>query len=255
MSGAPLPAAAALLAVLAATAAALCVAYLRRRTRVPARTYDPALAWLRAGLYFCACLALATLSGALGRLLSAPLADAAHLTQAVWWSATSLYAAVIVVAYGVVWPIGTFTDGRRRHVLLSLAYGALWGLCQGLLFLSIWIAVAASGLPAWAVAVICYLLIGGYNGVWHRFFWDIHVSPPHNYTEWNGRKVLLCHTPNLLLGLTHLAVYGDAAVFVLAQVVALALSAQAMRFPAFWDDYRAEPGQERPLAARAGAAA
>lgn len=212
------------------------------------KAYSPKLAWLRALAYFAACIAIAAWSGALGLVLGTPLASEAQLADPRWWVHTALCFAVITVAYGVIWPIGTFTDGRKRHALLAPAYGLAWGLCQGLLFLSVWMLIGRSGLAVGWVAVLSYLAIGGYNGVYHSQFWDIYVSPPHNYTEWNVRKVLLCHTPNLVVCLSYLALWGNPAVFVLLQGLALSLSAFFMRFPAPWDDYAAEAGRERPLA-------
>ena len=214
----------------------------------PVRMYSPKRAWLIALTYFAACLLAAHFSGALDWALSAPLATAQQMQNPMWWMLTAACWLVILIGYGVIWPRGTFTDGRQRHALLSLIYGAVWGACQALWFLTIWRLVALSGLDVIWVAVLSYLLIGGYNGVWHRFFWDIHVSPPHNYSEWNARKVLLCHTPNLLLTLTLLALYDSAGMFVLLQATALALSAYALRFPAPWDDYRAEAGREKSIA-------
>lgn len=212
-------------------------------------TYRPGPAWLKAGAYFAACLAIAAPTGALRWVLDAPLVTEAQRADPLWWLLAGSCLGVVVVGYGFIWPRGTFTDGRARHPLLAPAYGFVWGLCQALLFLSIWLAVARSGLaPGW-VAVLSYLAIGGYNGLWHRFVWDIHVSPPHNYTEWNARKVLLCHTPNLILCLALLALYGSAGVFALLQGLALALSAWFMRFPAPWDDYSAKAGEERSLSA------
>lgn len=212
------------------------------------KTYSPKLAWLRALAYFAACLGVAGMTGVLGRVISEPLATEAQRASPLWWAHTALYFAVIVVGYGVIWPIGTFTDGRKRHALLAPAYGLAWGLCQGLWFLSIWTLLGKTGLSTLWVAGLSYLAIGGYNAVYHSQFWDIYVSPPHNYTEWNAKKVLLCHTPNLLVGLSYLAIQGNAAIFALTQGLALALSAFFMRFPAPWDDYTAEAGRERPLA-------
>jgi hypothetical protein len=233
--------------VLLAALLALALVYRWRRRAVDDGVYHPALAWLRAGLYFCACWIVAALSGALDAVVAAPLASAAQRADPWWWLLTGICTAVIAFGYGLIWPRGTFTDGRRRHSLLSLAFGSVWGISQGLLFVSFWLLIAATGLePVW-VAVLSYLAIGGYNGFWHRFVWDIHVSPPHNYTEWNAHKVLFCHTPNLLVCLCYLALYGNFGVFVLLQGLALALSAYAMRFPAFWDDYRAQPGRERSI--------
>ena len=159
---------------------------------------------------------------------------------------------MIFVGYAVIWPKGTFTDGRIAHPVLSLVYGAVWGICQGLLFLSFWAGLEQLGIAVHWVAIISYVLIAAYNGCWHHFFWDVYVSPPHNYSEWNGKKVLFCHTPNLLICLTYLALYGNAGIYVLLQGLALAASARAMHFPAPWDDYRAEAGRERPIAEKIG---
>lgn len=197
--------------------------------------------------YFVFCLAAAQFSGVLTQVLHAPLASAEQLANPFWWTLTSACWLVIAVGYGIIWPRGTFTDRRQRHTLLSLGYGAVWGACQGLWFLTLWSLVARSGLNVWWVAGLSYLLIGTYNGLWHRFFWDIYVSPPHNYSEWNTHKVLFCHTPNLLLCLTALALFGNSGMFVLLQATALAISAFVMRFPAPWDAYSAEAGRERSL--------
>lgn len=212
------------------------------------KRYSPPLAWLLAAIYFAFCIIAAGGAGVLAVVLDAPLATAEQWGSPLWWTLTGACWLVIAIGYGLIWPRGSFTDGRQRHVLLSLAYGATWGACQALWFLTIWSLLARSGLNVWWVAGLSYLLIGTYNGLWHRFFWDIYVSPPHNYSEWNGRKVLLCHTPNLLLTLSCLALYGNFGMFVLLQAAALAISAYAMRFPAPWDDYTAPAGQERPMA-------
>ena len=212
------------------------------------RAYDPKRAWLIAIAYFAACVAIATLSGVLPGVLAAPLATPEQLASPWWLAHTGACLAVIIVAYGVIWPIGTFTDGRTLHPLLAPAYGFAWGLCQGLWFLTIYTLIGKTGLATIWVAALSYLAIGGYNALYHSQFWDIHVSPPHNYTEWNVKKVLLCHTPNLLVSLSYLAIHGNAAIFALLQGLALALSATFMRFPAPWDDYAAEAGRERRLA-------
>ncbi len=240
-----LPSQGVLIAGLLLLAFALALLHRQQRPAVPAGRYSPRLAWARAGIYFCACLIVATLSGVLPQVLATPLATAAQLAEPRWWLLTGAATAVIVIGYGLIWPKGTFTDGRASHPLLAPSYGLVWGLCQGLWFLTIWTLIAGTGLGQPWVAVLSYLAIGGYNGVWHRYYWDIQVSPPHNYSEWNSRKVLLCHTPNLLVCLSHLALHGNAGLFVLWQGVALAFSAWAMRFPPWWDDYQAEAGRER----------
>lgn len=211
--------------------------------------YEPRAAWRRALIYFALCWALAAATGALERAFGGPLMFADQRSDPVWWAATGLGALIIIVAYGVIWPRGTFTDGRIARPWLSTAFGAVWGLSQGLLFTVLWMAAEVTGLGVAWVALISYLLIGAYNALWHSRYWDIRVSPPHNYREWNLRKVLACHTPNLVFCMAYLAWSGSFGVFVLLQALALALSARAMRFPAWWDDYRARAGEERSRSA------
>ena len=219
-----------------------------RRQRTPGQ-YKPELAWRRAWAYFCMCLVIGSLSGALATVLGSPLATVEQLVDPRWWLMTLACAAVVFVGYAVIWPMGTFTDGRPLHGRVTLLYGRLWGACQALLFLSIWALIERSGLGVWWVAAATFLAIATYNGLWHRLVWDKYVSPPHNYTEWNARKVLLCHTPNLLVCLAYLAVYGNVGIFVLLQAYALAVSAWAMHFPKWSDDYTAPAGQERSITA------
>ena len=140
---------------------------------------------------------------------------------------------------------GTFSDGRSRHLVLTTLYGTLWGLCHGQVFLSIWALAEMTGLNSYWVAGITYLVLSGYNFAFHQFFWDVHVSPPHNYEAWNLRKVQFCHAPNLLLGLTALAIWGNFGLWLLLQTFCLVVSAHAMRFPAWYDDYTAEAGATR----------
>ncbi len=211
------------------------------------RLYVPSWAWLRALIYFALCLLVARGCGVLALLQQQSVVSASQLQDPLWRVLGLSCLAVVGVAYGLIWPKGTFTDGRRARPLLAGLYGLCWGICQGLLFLSIWQLVQASGLATLWVGLISYALIGVYNGLLHHHFWDVYVSPPHNYSEWNLRKVVCCHTPNLMLCLSFYGLFCNAALFVLLQGLALALSAIAMRFPAPWDDYRAPAGQERSL--------
>ncbi len=82
-----------------------------------------------------------------------------------------------------------------------------------------------------ATVGLTFLLLPAFQGGWHSLYWDLKVAPPHNLPEWNLRKVLFCHVPNLLVTLTFYAVSGSAIWFVAFQVISLALSARAMRFP------------------------
>ena len=77
-----------------------------------------------------------------------------------------------------------------------------------------------------------YAIYSVFAGLWQSRFWDVYVSPVHNIESWNMRKVFVCHTPFLVLALTHLGVYGNGAIFVAWQILALMASAWAMHFPA-----------------------
>ncbi len=196
-------------------------------------SYDPNRAWSIALMYFAACWALAAVTN-VGATLTArsPLGDGA-MTDAgfVIWSLACI--AVEVVAYGVIWPMGTLTHGRPRRPGWQLGFGLLWGLSEAQLFLSIW-AISERFVPGsrWIGGIVAFTLISAFTGIWHDKFWDIHVAPEHNIDEWNARKVFLCHIPNLLITLTFLAVHRSPGLFVLFQTLSLMLSVWFMRFPA-----------------------
>ena len=223
----------------------LLIAYRRRSAGHEARRYDPGLAWLCAGAYFCAALLLSRALGVLPSLLAAPLITQAQWRDPYWIAGTLFYAAVLWVAYMHVWPRGTFTDGRRRHPWLTTGYGLAWGLCHGQVFLCFWALAEWRGLGGFWVPALTFALLSGYNFAFHQFFWDVRVSPPHNYAAWNLRKVLCCHTPNLLLGLVWLALWGNFGLWLLLQTGCLLASAHHMRFPAWYDDYSAAAGETR----------
>ena len=80
----------------------------------------------------------------------------------------------------------------------------------------------------------------GSDGRWLRLVTALGLHA--DWTHLAGNLVFL-----LIFGLPSERTMG-AGRFVLLQGGALAASAYAMRFPAWWDDYRAEPGRERSLA-------
>lgn len=127
-----------------------------------------------------------------------------------------------VVAYGLVWPRGTYTLDRPRD-WASPAFGLTWGVTEGLLLLSL---ATAVGNP-W----VAFVVLSAFQGGWHAAYWDRFVAPEHNDPRWNLPKVLLCHVPNLSLSLWFLHATGAGGWFVVCQAVALTLSATAMRFP------------------------
>lgn len=184
-------------------------------------------AWRRAGTYFVACIVVAVATGALDQVV----ADRGAQRTGSWSGVAVLAWVVVVVGYGLVWPRGTYVEDRPARPLLQPAFGAVWGLCQGLLFVSVHRMVASLGL-SWALTgALAWLLVAGFQGVWHDRWWDRFVSPPHNVPAWNPIKVAACHVPNLTLSMLLLARWGDAQLFVALQAIALMFSATAMRFP------------------------
>lgn len=127
-----------------------------------------------------------------------------------------------LVAYGLVWPRGTYTLDRPRD-WASPAFGLVWGGCEGLLLLSVAVVV---GNP-W----LAFVVLSALQGAWHAAYWDRYVAPEHNDPRWNLPKVLLCHVPNLGLTLWFLHRTEAGGWFVVFQTIALVLSATAMRFP------------------------
>jgi len=196
--------------------------------------YSPRRAWLRATVYFAACFVIAHFTGALASVLGQPLASMENLHDARWILFTLLCIAVEIWGYVYLWPRGTLTHGRQLYWSVVLTFGLIWGLSEGLLFLSVFVLALKFIASKFLVWLIAFLVIGTFIGLWHQFYWDIYVAPEHNILEWNLRKVLFGHTPNIVITLAYLTIYGNAGIFVLCQAFALLASTYFMRFPPFW---------------------
>lgn len=209
--------------------------FLQARNRHAEHVHSPPLAWMRAGLYFSVVLVVSWLAGVLPVLLHAPLVRPGQVADAGWLVLTALCVALVVWGYVVWWPRGTLTHGRRRYPLTQLGFGFAWGCCTAQVPLVLWAIVEEFGFGRWPSAVAVLFLLSGYSQLYQSGWWDIHVSPPHNVRAWNAKKVLFGHLPFLVGTLAHLALYGNAALFVLLHAAAMACSALAMRFPPFWE--------------------
>ena len=208
--------------------------FLRVRDRHPENVYSPPLAWMRAGLYFCAVLLVSWLAGVLPVVLQMPPVTAGQLADPVWIALTAVSAAALVWGYVLWWPRGTLTYDRQRYLAVQIPFGLAWGACSAQVPLICWAVVEDFGFGRWWTAALVLFLLSGYNQLYQSGWWDIHVSPPHNLRAWNAKKVLFGHMPFLLALLAHLALVGNAGLFTLLYAGALACSAVAMRFPPFW---------------------
>lgn len=197
--------------------------------------YSPRLAWIRGGLYFASGFILSILTGVLPALVSKPIVIREQISNLYWWLFTLLCVGVIYFAYFFLWPKGTLTHGRQLYLPQVLFFGLFWGLGEGQVFLSAWAVTEKFIGNAWLTALVTFLIVGTFKGLWQSQYWDIHVAPEHNIPEWNLKKVLLGHIPNLICTLSYLAVFGNALIFLLLQTAGLMYMTYRMRFPA-WSD-------------------
>lgn len=221
------------LAVIAAGIALGALFFAARAERDPG-IYSPRVAWLRAWLYYCFVIVFSWVTGVLGVVVQQPLLAADRGDDPLWLGLLVLCWAVAIWGYGYWWPRGTVTHGRRLYLLPAAVHGALWGLCAGLLYLSIYAMLEQFGLPGWANGLLLVLILSVYSLNYQVGWWDIHVSPPHNLRATNNGKVALAHQPFLFATLTYFVLYGDATMYVLLTVFAMTCSSVAMRFPPFW---------------------
>ncbi len=214
----------------------LLVVYLLRYRRHDPDRYSPPAAWLRAGMYFCFCLFMGAVSGALEALLASPVIYPGQVEDPWWWLATGVTTTFIVWAYWVYWYRTTLRFGRPLQFLPQLLFGLCWGFASGLLFLSFWQIAAAIGSnwSTWQVWLLAYVMISVWQALWMDMYWDVWVSPEHDTPESIRRKVPRTHIPNMTLCLTYFAVYHNGWIFVALQTVALLAASFGMRMPAPW---------------------
>jgi hypothetical protein len=195
--------------------------------------YSSQLAWIRGGIYFASSFILSILTGVFSTLISKPIATQENLSNLYWWIFTLLCAFVIYIAYFVIWRRGTLTHGRELHIPSVLIFGLFWGLSEGQIFLSAWSVTEKFIDNVWIVALVTFLIVGTFKGVWQSQYWDIYVSPEHNIPEWNLKKVLFGHIPNLIFTLSYLALFGNALIFLFFQTAGLMYCTYYMHFPKY----------------------
>ncbi|HJP03850.1 MAG: hypothetical protein QF897_05575 [Gammaproteobacteria bacterium] len=211
------------------------VLFFSERAKHDPNVHSPKVAWIRAWVYYCFILVISWMSGALGYVISNPLIAPGRTDDTTWLIVVSVCWLVSVWAYVYWWPRGTLTHGRKLHLLPTIIHGVMWGICAGLLYLSMYAALEQFGFPGIVNALILIGILSSYNINYQVGWWDIYVSPPHNIRATNNGKVALAHQPFLLASLTLLVMYGDGGMFVLLSTFALTCSAIALRFPPFWE--------------------
>ena len=223
-------------------------ALVRNRRYHDTKVHSPPLAWLRGGIYLCAMLLFGAATGVIETVFSIPFVTRSQLEDPAWLGMTLLCFGITFWAYGVWWPRGTVTHGRKAYPLASAAFGMLWGTAASQLQLGLFSTFQFFGLGRGAAAATVYVFFALFTSWFQLFWWDIRVSPPHNVRAWNTKKVLFAHNPFLIATLVHFAWFGNAALFWLFQALALTCAAIAMRFPPFWaEDGKEEVSRETAL--------
>jgi len=226
----------------------LLLLYVARYRRHPPGEWSAPAAWLRAGIYFCFCLAVADLSGALQATLSSPLVHPGQWADPWWWLSTAVVTVFIFAAYWGYWYRNTLRFGRKLDVLPQLLFGLCWGVTTGLYFLSFWQLALAVGpdWPLWAVWLLAYALISLWQALWMDMYWDVYVSPEHDSPASIRAKVPRTHIPNMTLCLTYFAIYQNYWIFIALQTVALLAASFGMRMPAPWNREPTPPARRVP---------
>lgn len=209
--------------------------FFSERAKQDPNLYSPRLAWIRAWVYYFFVILFSWVTGALGYILERPLIAAGRLDDTFWLILIAVCWLVSIWGYVYWWPRGTLTHGRKLYLLPALFHGSVWGVCAGLLYVSMYAALEQFGFPGIVNALILVGILSVYNLNYQVGWWDIYVSPAHNLRATNNGKVAFAHQPFLIATLTLLVMYGDAGMYVLLSTFALACSAVAMRFPPFWE--------------------
>jgi hypothetical protein len=200
----------------------------------PWTAYAARPAWLRAGIYFCACYLISYASGGMELILTSPVVTAEQWQDPAWIAWTVGAFAFIAVAYGFVWVRYTVVFDRERTPWVSASFGFLWGSSSGQLFLAVYLFVGRTELPTWGVWLVTYLVCAAWQPNWHSIYWDHYIAPEHDTRLTQRIKALGCHIPNLAICLTYLTLYDNYALFVLLEILACVPPAIGMRFPAPW---------------------
>ncbi len=226
-------------AIVVLTGLSLATVYHTKYRNHPWDIYYPKLAWIRAGMYFCACYTLSYLTGAMDLILSAPVVTEEQLNDSGWQLFTGGILVFMFVAYSVIWSYFTPIFERKKNVLVSALFGFLWGSSSGQLFLSVWLLAGYLPLPAWGSSIFAFLILAAYQPNWHNIYWDHYIAPEHDTPMTQVIKATCCHIPNLAINLTYLTIYENYLIFVSMQLIACISAAIGMRFPAPW----AEPSK------------
>ncbi|MHA1914996.1 MAG: hypothetical protein ACW986_12435 [Promethearchaeota archaeon] len=134
----------------------------------------------------------------------------------------------------IVWPRSTLTFDRKYSFGSEIFFGIIWGFSTGGLVLSFYHLWSLAGFTTRVTYILSYICIGVWQFFIQAYFWDIYVSPEHDTPRSLLIKTIACHIPNMLISLRFLAIWGNYAIFIIINIIALTSSTIAQKFPAPW---------------------
>ena len=210
--------------------------------------FIPWAAWLRAGILFCFFYLVSWATGTMDAILSSPVATSAQLADRRWWLWVSGLMVFILFAYWVIWARYTIRFDRKIDLFPQILYGLLWGTALGQMLLTIWRIATMIGdsWRVWQQWLLAYVFIGIWQWLLMDMYWDVYISPEHDSPKSIKIKTMVTHIPNVTLCLIFVAIYGNYAIFVGLQTLALVGCSINMRMPAPWSKEKTPPARRVP---------
>jgi len=210
--------------------------------------FIPMTAWLRAGMFFCFFYLVSWATGTMEAIVTSLIVADEQWVDRRWWIWTIGLTAFILFAYWGIWARYTIRFERKLDLFPQITFGLLWGTAFGQMLLSIWhiAEMLAPSWQRWQQGLLAYGLITIWQWLLMDLYWDIYISPEHDSPKSIKMKVPLTHVPNVTLSLIFFAIYGNYAVFIALQTLALIGCSINLRMPAPWSKEKTPPAHRVP---------
>ena len=208
--------------------------YIKKYKGLPIDVWKPGAAWNRAMVYFSLCNIITAASGTLEQIFIRPIFTSEQISDAFWIFYTIFYFIFVFIAYVIIWPRSTLTFDRKYNIGSEIVFGVVWGVSTGGILLSFYHLWSLTGFPSWIIYILSFFCIAAWQYFIQAYFWDIYVSPEHDTPKSILIKTFVCHTPNVLIGLGFLTIWGNYSIFIIIFIIALISSTVSQKFPAPW---------------------
>ena len=231
--------------------------YLSRYRNQDPGVFNPAAAWLRASIFFCACFQVCWWTGTQAMILESPIVTEAQLRDSTWIAWTLGLTLLIVAAYWGIWGRYTLRFDRKLHLATQIPFGLVWGASTGQLILVVWreIAMVGANWPAWQIVLVSWTILVIWQWLWQDMYWDLYVTPEHD-TQWSlSAKTIGTHIPQITLCLIYLTLFNNYVILIGLQMLALVGASVCMRLAPWWSKEATPPARRQPFVfgtARAG---